>query len=232
MRDRLLGVLSVLILVGAVSFTVVTSMPDPEEVLKRVAYQTSVIEQRGLRVVVKEAHSPHDIVEVECDKVKPVTYSRVPSLEGLPVEERRRRFVDLLLPSVLVANREVDLIRSNVLKIKRKIAIDLPLSPEEVDYLELVKRRCGAGSVDEILAKVKPVRPSLLIAQAALESGWEASNLMEGQPTILDVLRSYVCSADTNPVKGSDHGEKVRRVVEENGLARLDRCTLDPSYLR
>ena len=221
-----------MILVGAVSFIVVASLPDPEEVLKKVAYQTSVIEQRDLKVVVKEANSPQDIVEVECDKVKPVTYSKVPSLGGLPVEERRRRFVDLLLPSVLVVKHEVDLIRSNVLKIKRKIAIDLPLSPEEVDYLDLVKQRCRAGSVDEILAKVKPVRPSLLIAQAALESGWEASNLLNGQPTILDVVRGYVCSADTNPLKESDHEDEVRRSVEENGLSRFDRCTLDPSYLR
>ncbi len=93
------------------------------------------------------------------------------------VKAKKRLFVQTLLPLVLKANDDVRNLRNRVVALKyggrisdeeevylRELALDYRI---EVDDLGLI--------VEELLARVDVLPPSLMLAQAAVESGWGTS---------------------------------------------------------
>ena len=159
----------------SVFYAVLNSLPSEKRVLKVISSQASTLQLPKVRVIYRALSSPEEILPVECSRVVPVTYTRVVSLKDLPPKERKRRFIELMLPSVLIVNYEVYHARSNLLNILEKLKKGLKLSKEEVMFVESILDRCRSDSIEEALVKANPVPPSLVIAQAAIESGWGTS---------------------------------------------------------
>ena len=220
MQERVLtlsigGFLFTVILYLALSYS-----PEVHSVKRLLLIETSVIDKPSGTIKVLKAFRPEDIIPIRCDKVDRVTYSRVPDLSDLQPEERKKRFIDLILPSVLIANEEILYIRKSLFGIMAKKEKGIPLTNKEKAYLSSILRRCRADSPEEILLKANPVPPSLIIAQAAIETGWgtsrffiEGNNLfgvwtfrrgkdvlrarrasvnLRKYPTLLDSVRSYL----------------------------------------
>jgi Bax protein len=170
MMRRTLSLLSVLLLTAGVFL-----------IVQRAISLRNGGENGSVRLVVLKADEPDDILPVRCEGALPVTYSRVPDLSGLGPSERKRKFIDLVLPSVLIANFEVVKIKKRVAEIIKKIETGESLSKWEKKFLERIMRRCRADSPREILIKANPVPPSLVIAQSAIETGWGTSRFfLEG----------------------------------------------------
>ncbi|ADU96696.1 Mannosyl-glycoprotein endo-beta-N-acetylglucosamidase [Thermovibrio ammonificans HB-1] len=93
------------------------------------------------------------------------------SLKGLPVQERKEKFIELLLPLIERANAEVLKERAFLLSVIHKGK----LSKEEEQKLEALKKKYRTDSIKELLKRVNTVPPSLVLAQAAVESGWGTS---------------------------------------------------------
>lgn len=93
------------------------------------------------------------------------------SLRDLSLEERKRKFVEIMLPLIVKANQEVLKEREFVISVSKK----KELSPEERRKLEELLRKYKASSLRELLRKVDAVPVSLVLAQAAVESGWGTS---------------------------------------------------------
>jgi len=125
----------------------------------------------ALPAVVIEEKVKEEQAERE-EKVK--DYSHI-SLKELPVKERKKRFVEIMLPLIEKANREVLKERAFLLKVKEK----KELSQEEREKLEELKKKYRAESIEELLEKVNTVPPGLVLAQAALESGWGTSRFFK-----------------------------------------------------
>ena len=145
------------------------------ERIKKIASLLTLRERPPVLILYKRAEKPADIVPVKCDGALPVTYTSVPSLEALQGEERKRKFIDLLLPSVLIANLEVGHIRKRVLDIYLKMREGGELTLGERIFLKRIMNRCRSDSIEEVLEKAHPVPPSVLIAQSAIETGWGTS---------------------------------------------------------
>lgn len=150
-------------------------LPSEDQVRRLLSSQVTLIEFPRIELIIKKLSSPSEIAPIRCEAVVPITYSKVVSLEGLAPWERKRRFIDMLLPSVLVVNYEVSLARENLMKILRKLRKGLKLSRREALYVENLLDRCRSDSIEEALIRANPVPPSLAIAQAAIESGWGTS---------------------------------------------------------
>ncbi len=159
----------------SIFYAVLSSLPSERKVLKLISSQASTLRLPKIKVIYRAPSGPDDILPVECSRVIPVTYTRVVSLKDLPPEERKRKFIDLMLPSVLIVNYEVYHARRNLLNILEKLRKGLKLSREEVMFVESILDRCRSDSIEEALVKANPVPPSLVIAQAAIESGWGTS---------------------------------------------------------
>lgn len=101
-------------------------------------------------------------------------YSHI-SLKDLPIKERKKRFIEIMLPLIEKANREVLKERAFILRVADKGE----LSPQEEERLRELKKKYRAETINELLEKVNAVPPGLVLAQAVLESGWGTSRFFK-----------------------------------------------------
>jgi Bax protein len=132
------------------------SVKPEEKEDKKVAQK---LEKKELTVIYKKIKSIDEIVPINCSSVIPVVYENTVSLKDLPVDKRKKKFIDFILPSILIANYKIEKLRKKLLDIKNKIEYSQNLTKKE----------------KELLRKINTHKPSLIIAQAAIESGWGTS---------------------------------------------------------
>ncbi len=197
-----------LLVLAVIIAIAIRSAPDGKEVLGVISSRMDTIKVPKVEVIYREVHKPSDIVPVNCDAVVPVTYTRVISLSGLQPKERKKKFIDLILPSILVVNYEVAMHRRNLIKIKEKIDRGLKLSRLEIKYLQSLMDRCKADSISDVMKKANPVPPSLIIAQAIVESGWGTSRFfVEGN----NLFGIWTFAKDRNALRATGSGARLRK---------------------
>ncbi len=132
-------------------------------------------------IIYKEAASVEDILneEFNCEAVKPVVYKKLPSLRRLPVETRKEVFIRALLPSILIAEEKIKRERERVLEILDKFKRERIITKKELSFLNMVLEKYKTTSTDELLARMNVNPPSVVLAQAAIESGWGTSRFFE-----------------------------------------------------
>ncbi|SMP16535.1 Bax protein [Desulfurobacterium pacificum] len=108
---------------------------------------------------------------VKLHEVPSTPYPSHVSLSYLPPKERKKEFIKLMLPLIEKANEEVMKERKFLLSIKGK----KKLTPLEEKKLKELKKKYKADSYEELLKRVNIVPVSLVLAQAAIESGWGTS---------------------------------------------------------
>lgn len=99
-------------------------------------------------------------------------------MDGEP--EFKRNFVRDMMPRIEQENAAIRLARSRIERLKTKGS----LTPDEQAYVEdcmKYYRVKDGGNFDALLAKMNVIPPSLILAQAALESGWGRSKLAKEQ---------------------------------------------------
>lgn len=104
--------------------------------------------------------------------VVPYLYKSAIDLSGEDVKEKKEAFIHLLLPSILIAKRELAEKRKTVSEF---LNIDRELTNEEMNYLELLKEEYKCNESKELLSKLHTHPTSIVLAQAAIESGWGTS---------------------------------------------------------
>lgn len=125
----------------------------------------------GVQVRYRPLNTPEDIQELTGDRVPPVTYTGRVSLADLPVDEKKRKFFALMLPAVLLARQELADLRAEV----RRIHALAEPSDQEQRWLAGMLERYRAEDVPALLRRLADHPNSVVLAQAALESGWGTS---------------------------------------------------------
>jgi len=105
-------------------------------------------------------------------QVTPYVYKSSIDLGNLNVQEKKQAFINLMIPSILIAKKELEEERARVLEINSK-ANDSSLS--DVSYLNTLKKRYKCNSNSELLSRMRSHPTSIVLAQAAIESGWGTS---------------------------------------------------------
>ena len=131
------------------------------------------VEESVEPIYVTPASASH-ISAVECDAVVPVVYTRPLCLSGFPKEKRKRLFISMLLPSIMLENFKISQLRKKLLRIRERMQ-EGEVTDKDMAFLRDLCRRYRASSVDELLYKIDEIPAGLVLAQAALESGWGAS---------------------------------------------------------
>ncbi|WP_147302857.1 glucosaminidase domain-containing protein [Marinoscillum furvescens] len=116
-------------------------------------------------------NSPKEIVSVTDSLVKPVLYQQLPSFESLPVDESKEKFISAVLPAVLIARYRIAAERERVLGL---LAQD-KWSPSDSTYLSQLQERFGGAHPSELPDRMLTHPSSIVLAQAAVESGWGSS---------------------------------------------------------
>lgn len=192
--------------------------------------------------------NPEDVLKADfdCSSIKPVVYIRVPSLSGLPLKRRKEAFIRIMLPSILIAQKEITGYRQRVLTLKDKLQKGFELSNEEYTFLSRLFNKYKTSDMDVLLRRLNTHPVSIVLAQAALESGWGTSRFfVEGNnvfgiwtfkkgsglkaissearvatyPSLLDAVRDYLFNIN---VGWAYKGFRIKRANSEEPLVLIN----------
>jgi len=183
--ERLSGRKTLFSLLLMVSFTHCKEPVEPEQSFK------------SLRVEYKPIYSVDDILDIEDSLVAPVIYQGAVNLDALPVDLKKKKFIDMMLPSILYVKYKMELVKNQVEEIAAKQALGLPVAPEEEEFLNEKLAAYKAADIDDLLEKLTTHPASIALAQAALESGWGTSRFFREGHNVFGVW-SY--RADENRI--------------------------------
>lgn len=131
--------------------------------------------------------SPDDIVPLDDSLVAPILYTNVTVLNKLPPELRKQRFVDVMLPGILIYRHDLSLKRIKVIQLMEHSVRASRWSPTDSVFIKEVFRKYETNNFGELLKRMTPPPISLVLAQAALESGWGSSRFFKEANNVFGV---------------------------------------------
>jgi Bax protein len=117
------------------------------------------------------------IILVSDSMVKPILYNKVLGLEYLPTPHAKKIFISAILPAVLIARHNIDERKAKVLYLKEKEVWE----NEDSAFYQNLALRYKAKNIDDLCTRMITLPNSIVLAQAAVESGWGQSRFfLEG----------------------------------------------------
>lgn len=121
--------------------------------------------------------SPDQITPLENELVKPILYRNVPGLANLPVAQAKKKFIAAVLPAILIAKHQVQTMRTKMLALSERSDWN---ATDSLMYFQL-KERYKAKDINDLLNRMGTLPNSVVLSQAAIESGWGQSRFfLEG----------------------------------------------------
>lgn len=95
-------------------------------------------------------------------------------------DERKRIFLKIMLPLVLAADEELVADHAHLIYLRSLMQAGDDLPKAEASWLDAMMKlfQVDNGDIDELIKRVDIIPPSLVLAQAAQESGWGTSRLV------------------------------------------------------
>ena len=136
-----------------------------------------------IRIETVRLESPHQIVPITKPVVAPVLYKHIAGFDVLPVEEAKEKFIAVMLPSILIARYEIEQNRKRIAKLSDKIRWT---NDDSLFYFK-TKSHYRAKDMSDLIIKMKPLPNSIVLAQAAIESGWGKSRIFKKANNVFGV---------------------------------------------
>lgn len=127
-------------------------------------------DQNDISVVYKPLKTPAGIIPLS-NPVKAVAYTSVVSLAKLPVTDKKQRFVALLLPAILISKQKRQQQRERLVQLLSASS----LSSTDQAWLDQLMTEYDAESPTQLRRRLVSFPNSLILAQAAIETGWGSS---------------------------------------------------------
>lgn len=132
-----------------------------------------------LRVVEVVIEEEEDIIPMRDSLVIPVVYQNPEFISDFPADIRKQKFIDVLLPAIMIYRHKLGQDREQVLHISKKTNNKINWSKEDSLLINNFFEKYKAEDIHELLNKMIPHPVSLALAQAALESGWGTSRFFK-----------------------------------------------------
>jgi len=141
-------------------------------VLLTLIHRTAPV--KGYPVTVRWIVHPDSVLMQADSVVMPVVYQGNPDFSQVKGSVRKQRFIHLMLPSILMAQEKMKQERSRLEQIFLKIEQGIG-SREDSTELKLVLKRYKCKTMGQLLENIHPHPVSIVLAQAAIETGWGTS---------------------------------------------------------
>lgn len=133
------------------------------------------IKQYRLETKSIRAESPSDIIPIDTNLVEPILYSHVYFLDSLSADEAKQKFIDVMIPAILIVKWQLQkelerlevIIEDGILDQGDSMLVANWFDQYKTDDLQTLKRR--------LLTHPN----SIVLAQAAVESGWGKSRFFK-----------------------------------------------------
>ncbi|SNR74764.1 glucosaminidase domain-containing protein [Desulfurobacterium atlanticum] len=146
--------------------------------------------------------------ETFCEEISATPNFNKERLLKLPPPKRKKLFISIITPAVLKANCIIEKERKVFLKIKGKIESGKQLTEKEKQLLEKLKKNYESNDLNELYYRINTLPPSIVIAQAAIESGWGTSRFfIEGN----NLFGIWTFSNSTEHIKAKYGKAKVKK---------------------
>lgn len=148
--------------------------------------------------------------------------------------QRKRLFLEALLPLILGANESIWAKRERLLEAMRRRAEGETLEWSERAWLNSLAEDygTGAGQLEELLRRVDIIPPALALAQAAAESGWGTSRFAR-KGNALFGQRTWTQGAGLVPARresGERHEVKTFEALPGSVAAYMKNLNRHPAY--
>ena len=149
-----------------------------------------------------------DIRTLNLDSLEFWTYNQVPDLSHLSVDNRKQKFIDLILPSILIEKSKIKTAYNYVLDNFDNIYLD--------EITEPLYAYCNCISRYELLLCLTDHPTSIIIAQAAIESGWGTSRFfVEG----FNLFGIHAHKSNEAKIKANGSGDAEIYVKKYNSIS-------------
>lgn len=162
-----------------------------------------------------------DIKPIKDSLVAPVLYTDVQLLDELDTEKRKDKFIDVILPTVLIYRHQLSQRKERVGLLKEKSRYAQPWSPEDSLFIEDHFSKYKTKNFDELMKRMDPHPISLTLAQAAIESGWGSSRFFKEGNNIFGIW-SFSKSDDRMVASQSREGKNIYLKRYENLLGSVE----------
>ncbi|HEY8512187.1 MAG TPA: glucosaminidase domain-containing protein [Cyclobacteriaceae bacterium] len=207
-------------------------------------------EEEGFRTYAVKAielkvDSLSQIVPVDDSLVQPILYSHIPGLESVHTEQAKSLFVSALLPSILIVKHSLE---QEAAKLHYLLQKERWTSRDSAFYEEQ-RQRYNASNPENLLTRMITLPNSIVLAQAAVETGWgrsrfflEANNVFgiwsynPNEPrmragSLRDSVEIYVRSYDNLAQSIHDYFRTLGSARAYSSLRRASHETNDPFLL-
>ncbi len=122
-------------------------------------------------IVSMNISSADSIVTINDSIVPPLLYSKMPDLKQINYKERKLHFINIMLPTILLAQEIIEQQRAEIVKLRDNFIE----TPNEDSLIISMMKKFKAKSIDDLIVRMHPHPVSIILAQAAVESGWGTS---------------------------------------------------------
>ena len=143
----------------------------------------SLAQNRTINLVDISGNLPSDIRPIS-NPVNAYVYTKAIDLSVLDVQNKKQAFINIMLPSILLAKHRLEEDRIKVLALEKKRE---SLSDEEERYLANLKKDYKCHTSKELLLRLSTHPTSIVLAQAAIESGWGTSRFYKEANNVFGV---------------------------------------------
>ncbi|XOV90945.1 MAG: glucosaminidase domain-containing protein [Bacteroidota bacterium] len=127
--------------------------------------------KRVLEPVLAEVIDVNDIIPITDSLVAPILYKNIGGFDTLTVQENKEKFIATILPAILIVKYRI---RQDLIKIKSLISEDY-WYPEDSSFYLMQLKRFNASDSSDLIVRMHTHPNSIVLAQAAVESGWGTS---------------------------------------------------------
>lgn len=118
----------------------------------------------------KKINNYKDILDLKHKLTPNVVYSNGIDLGDLYLPKKKKKFIAMILPSILIERKRLKALREKVIEIRNKKP-----SRQERLFLNTLYRRYKTHNIDTLIQRLATHPNSIVLAQAAIESGWGSS---------------------------------------------------------
>ena len=144
-----------------------------------------------------------DVLPITNQKVEPVCYLNTISLDGLSIEKKKETFINMMIPSILLAKYKMKMDRKKVIRLSN----NSDLSKEENIWLSQKLEEFKVSNTDDLYNNMELHPTSLIIAQAIVESGWGTSKFFKNANNVFGIWS--FSKKDKRMVASEKRGEKA-----------------------
>ena len=132
-------------------------------------------EQNLLLIKYRNVQNPSDIEPVDSRYVIPLIYEKIEEIGRFDSEIRKEKFIDVLLPAILVTKYEIFKENKRTIDIWGKLKSHYDLTESDSLFMDKLFQKYETKNFAEINQKQQVHPNSIVLAQAALETGWGTS---------------------------------------------------------